>query len=359
MPTLIDIATGRSAPISLGVLRQVITSTPLLNAFDARTSPNTRFTALALVALPGGSGFVRFGGGYKAGEARWEPRQFDCAYIGGMVQAHMDLARRWEVEHPDAEDDYFTTQAALRIAADLLLVEKQIIYGWGNDALGFPGLKQTAPGTLAANVYSLTETPDDTDFTKSVINAGGSTSATASSVYAIEFGKLACQLVMGGATGGGELFTFGERKIQAIAPDSTKPLELADHELGQYSGHIGLSIAGYAPVADGETVPGQYCLRRLMNVTNDSGCGVDDYKMEKLVQSFPDGHVPSILTMSHRSGDQWAKSRSATGSVTIVGSSSGRDGQLNRQPARPTEYEGIPIVYTRAIRNNDAIEVPA
>lgn len=356
---LIDIAMGRKAPISLGMLRQVITATPLLDRFDARTSPDTRFMALALVALSGNSGFVRFGAGYKGGEARFEPRYFDCAYIGAMVKAHCDLARRWEAEHPDSDMDYFTLQASLRLQEDLKLVEKQIIYGWGNDALGFPGLKQTTPGNLAGNVYALTETPDDTDFTKSVINAAGSASGAASSAYAIEFGELGCQLVMGGATGGGELFTFGERKIQAIAPDSTKADELADHELGQYSGHIGLGIGGYAPVSEGETVPSQFCLRRLMNLTNDSGCGMDDWKMEKLEQSFPDGHRPSIYTMSHRSGDQWAKSRSATGSVTIVGSSSGRDGQLNRAPARPTEYNGVPVVYTASIRNNDAIEVPA
>ena len=360
MPTAIELATGREAPVSLGLLTQVVTAVPLFNAFDARTSPNTRFSTLAVVALPS-SGFITLGDGFKFSKGRLEPRMFDCAYIGALVKAQLDVARRWLVEHPNIGYDYFGLQAALRLQADLMHIEKQMIYGTANDAKGFPGLKEISPGTISSNVLTMSDTPDDTDFTKTVINAGGSASSTASSAYAVEFGELAVQLVFGSDNGGnGELFEFGERRIVPMAPDSTKPDELADHEVGQYAGHIGLSVAGFSPVQAGETVPSQYCLRRLMNLTNDADCGFDDYKAEKLIQSFPDGHVPSMLTMSHRSGDQWAKSRKSTGSVTFVANgASGRDGAVNRQPARPTEYQGLPVVYTRAIKNNDAIEVPA
>jgi hypothetical protein len=313
---------------------------------------------VALVALPGGSGFVRFGGGYKAGEARWEPRQFDCAYIGGMVQAHMDLARRWEVEHPDAEDDYFTTQAALRIAADLLLVEKQIIYGWGNDALGFPGLKQTAPGTLAANVYSLTETPDDTDFTKSVINAGGTQAGTASSVYAWIDGEMDCQLVLGDDMGGqAELFRLSEMVTSNEAPDSNEPTKKSLHDLQQFSGHLGLSVAGFNQ-SPNNVVPTQHSVRRLANLTTDTAAKLNDAMMSKLSRSFGVGKRPNHFAMATRSGEYLAASRAPTAINFLMGQSGdAQNATFTTYPPPPENWNGIPIHYAdNTIGESDAVE---
>lgn len=359
MPTAFEIAAGRDAPATLGLLRQVQTAVPLFDAFDARTSPRTTFKTISIDGLPT-AGFVTLGAGFKFSKGRLGVRESRCSYIGALVMAQLDVAREWEAEHQGLGYSYFELQAALRLQADLLHVEKQIIYGTSNDAKGFPGLKEITPGDDTDNVLAMTDTPDDSDFTKTVINVGGSTSNTASSAYAVEFGDLACQLVIGGTTGSGELFQFGERRIQSLAPDSNAPTELAEHEVGQYSGHIGLSVSGFSPVKAGDAVPSQYCLRRAMNITGQTGYGFDDYVAEKLILSFPEGHSPNILILSHRSGDQWAKARKSTGSVTFVGNmGSGRDGVINTQPKRPAEYEGVPVIYSKAVRNTDAIEVPA
>ena len=358
MPTALEIAIQRNAPMSLGVLRQVISNVPLFAAFDMRTTERTRFKTLVIVGLPDVDPFVNLGDGFSRGKATLALREFACSYMGGNVVVQLDVAREWQAENQDLDFGYFELQASTRIEADLQKVEKQIIYGTAINSKGFPGLKQMTPGTLSANVMSMTDTPDDSDFTRTVINAGGSTSNTASSVYSIRFGTLDCQLVMGGTSGNSELFQFGERRIQSMPPDAAKPNELAEHEIAQYSGHIGLSVAGFSGT-EGTLVPGQYCVRRLANLTPQADCGVDDYKLEKLILSHPENSRPSLLTMSMRSGDQWAKSRSATGGVVFIGGMSGRDGTINRAPMRPTEYEGVPVVYTRSIRNNDAIEVPA
>ncbi len=362
MPNAIEIATMRNAPMSLGVLRQVITAVPLFAAFDMRTSPKTRFKSLVIDGLPDVDPFVRLGSGFKTGRATMSLRDFGCSYLGGTVKVQLDVAREWEAENEELDYDYFTLQTSTRIEADLIKIEKQIIYGTATgSALGFPGLKQMTPGpgVLDTNVMAMTDTADDTDYTKSVINAGGSTSNTASSAYSIRFGPLACQLVMGGTTSGGELFAFGERRIQSLAPDSDLPNELAEHEIAQYSGHIGLSVSGTSE-SEAALVGSQYSLRRMCNLTNQTDCGMDDYKAEKLVLAHPDNNLPNVLVMSARSGDQWAKSRKSSGTTIFVGGQgSGRDGTINRQPARPREYEGLPIIYTRSIKNNDAIEAAA
>lgn len=359
MPTAIEIAQMRGAPMSLGVLRQVQVAVPLFSRFDMRTTASTHFRTLVIAGLPDVDPFRNLGDGFLAGKATLALRKFECSYMGGQVKSQCDVARVWNNENQELDYDYFTLQASTRIEADLLKVEKQIVYGTANNAKGFPGLKQMTPGTIAGNVMALTDTPDDGDFNKSVINAGGSTANVASSVLSIRFGPLDCQLVMGGTTGTAELFEFGERRIQMLAPDPDKPAELAEHEIAQYSGHIGLSVAGFSGT-EGAQVPSQYALRRLMNLTPQTDCGLDDWKMEKLLLSHPETHRPSVFAMSHRSGDQWATSRKSTGSVTFVGNmGSGRDGVINRAPQRPTDYDGIPVIYTRAIKNTDAIEVPA
>ena len=359
MPNAIEIATMRNAPMSLGVLRQIISAVPLFAAFDMRTTPRTRFKTLVIDGLPDVDPFVNLGDGFKSGKATMSLREFGCSYLGGSLKVQCDVAREWQAENQDLDFDYFTLHASTRIEADLLKIEKQIIYGTGaGSAKGFPGLKQMTPGSLTTNVMAMTDTPDDNDFTKTVIDAGGSTANTASSAYSIRFGPLDCQLVMGGTTGNGELFQFGERRIQSMAPDADKPTELAEHEVAQYSGHIGLSLAGFSET-ESARVLSQYSVRRLMNLTAQTDKGMDDYKVEKLILSHPDNKAPSVIVMSHRSGDQWANSRKSTGGTVFVGGASGRDGTMIRQPKRPTDYEGVPVIYSRAIKNTDAIEVPA
>lgn len=359
MPTAVEIAIMRGAPMSLGVLRQVQAAVPLFSGFDMRTTAATHFRTLVISALPDVNPFRNLGDGFLSGKATLTLRKFDCSYMGGLVVAQSDVARVWNEENQEIDFDYFTLQASTRIQADLLKVEKQMVYGTAINPQGFPGLKQMTPGNISANVLSLTETAEDTDYTKTVINAGGSTSNTGSSVYSVRFGQLDCQLVMGGTSAGAELFEFGERRIQSIAPDASKPNELAEHEIAQYSGHIGLSVAGFSGT-EGAQVPSQYALRRLTNLTAQTDCGLDDTKMQKLLDSHPATHRPSVFVMNGRSGDQWATSRRSTGSVTFVGNmGSGRDGVINRAPPRPTEFDGIPVIYTPAIKSTDIIDVPA
>jgi hypothetical protein len=364
MPTAIEIATMRGAPITLGVLRLVQTAVPLFSAFDVRAVKKTEFKTLVIDGLPDVDPFVNLGEGFLPGLVTMSLRKFSCSYLGGLVKVQVDVANEWQAENEDLDYDYFTLQASERIKADLVKVQKQMIYGTASgSAKGFPGLKQMTPGLgkVDSNVLAMTDTPQDTDFAKSVINAGGSTANTASSAYGIVFGPLNCQLVMGATSDqGNELFNFGERVEQMIAPDPTNaPLALAKHELAQYSGHIGLSIGGFSE-SDHAKVKTQHAVRRVSNLTNQTDCGMDDFVMEKLLNSFPEGQVPNIWTMSHRSGEQWAKSRKSTGSVTFVGNmGSGRDGTINRAPQQPNEYAGIPVVYTKAILNSEAIEAAA
>lgn len=353
MPTALEIAQGRNVPLSVGLLMALQTRYPLLSTFDARSTRDTSFQTLAVTELPG-SAFVNYNEGFAPSRGKMEVREFDCSLIGGLIAEDRITAQKWNDAHPNAGYTYFDLQLQLKMIADARHIERQMVYGKARDAKGFPGMKELTPFTTA-NVLALTDSPDDTDFVKSVINAGGTTSNTASSVYSVIFGDMDAQLVIGGDQGG-ELFSLGDMITQMMAPNPAEPTKLTEHNVQQLHGYFGLSVSGMNQTP-GSVVPTQYSLRRLANCTAQTDATVTDKKIEKLVLSHGDGLVPSRLYMSPRSGDQWAASRSASSvSVFLGGMSTAQNSQVNLQAPRPTNYEGIPVTYTSAIRNNDAIE---
>jgi hypothetical protein len=356
MPTALEIAMGRSVPLTQGILMAVQTSHPLLSAFDVRTTTDKRFMSLVLTGLPS-SGFVEYNQGFTPSKTTLAIREFDCKLIGGQIAEEVITANEWNKAHPHAGYTYFDLQTEGKTTADLRHIERCTIYGTAVDPKAPAGLKELTPFIPASNNLSLTDSPDDYDFTKSVINAGGTAAGTASSVYSICFGDKDAQLVIGNDQGG-EFFTMSDIIQQMLPPDPAKPTETSLHNVMQIHGFIGLSVGGFTKLTPDQTVPTQYAVRRLANVTNDAAAKVTDAKLEKLVLSHNDGKRPSILAMSPRSGDQWAASRSAANvSVFLGGMGSAKDSQVNLQAPRPTNYEGIPVVYTSLIRNNDTIEI--
>lgn len=355
MPTLLEIAQGRQTPLTAGIMMAVQTEAPALSAFDARTSNTTTFQSLALTALPTASGFKDYGEGFTHGGATLALREFEAKLAGGKVEAERITASRWDRDHANAGYTYFDLQLRARMIAEMRHLEKVIFRGTALDAKAFPGLKQLTP-YAAANVLTLTEDPGAGDFLKTVINAGGSTAGSASSVYSVMFGEMEAQLVVCN-DGGGELFTMTEPVEQHMAPDPTNaPTATLLYDIAQIYGYFGLSVSGMNQTPN-SVVPTQYSVRRLANLTEDSGKGVSDAKLEQLVLSHGDNKVPSMLFMNGRSGRQWADSRSAPTATLFLGmSGDAKNNTGSMRAKRPDNFEGIPVTYTSAIPSTDAIE---
>lgn len=354
MPTLLEIAQGRQIPLTAGIIEAAQTEAPALVAFDARTTSSNRFMALALVGLPTASGFKNYGEGFTSGTASLAVREFEAKLAGAKVEVEMISAARWDAEHAASGTTYFDLQVMSRMASEMRHLERVIFYGSVQDAKGFPGLKELTPFT-STNVIELTEEPSDTDYVRSTIDAGGATATTASSVYSVIHGPLDCQLVVCN-DGGGELFTMTEPMRQHIAPDSNSPSATLEHLITQIHGHFGVAVSGMNQTPN-SVIPTQYSVRRLANLTAETACTLTDAKMELLADSHGSGKRPSRFYMSHRSGRQLAASRSAT-SVTLFlgGGGNASDNTATLRAARPLDWEGIPITYTSAISNTDAIE---
>lgn len=353
MPTLLEIAQGRQIPLTAGIFEAVATQAPALAAFDARTTASTRFMALALTGLPTASGFKDYGEGATHGGASLAVREFEAKLTVAKVQVEKLTAARWDAEHAASGTTYFDLQLMARMAAEMRHLERIIFYGTAQDAKAFPGLKELtaySPG----NSLSLTEDPGATDFVKSYVNAGGSTANTASSVYSVVHGPMDCQLVVCN-DGGGELFHMEEPIRQHIAPDANAPTATLEYLITQISGHFGVAVSGMNQTPN-DVIPTQYSVRRLGNLTEDSGKGVTDAKLEQLVLSHGDGIVPDRVYMNGRSARQWADSRSASTATLFLGmSGDARNNTGSLRAKRPDNFEGIPVTYTSAITSTEAI----
>jgi len=354
MPTLLEIAQGRQIPLTAGIMEAAALDAPALAAFDARTATGNRFMALALTGIPTASGFKNYGEGATHASANLAVREFEAKLAVAKVKVEQISAARWDAEHAASGTTYFDLQVMARMASEMRHLERTIFYGTVQDAKGFPGLKQLTPFT-SSNVLELTESPEDEDFVRTVIDAGGSTSTTASSVYSVIHGPLDCQLVVCN-DGGGELFHMSEPRLQDFAPDSDLPDATLEYMVAQIQGHFGVAVSGMNQTPN-DVVPTQYSVRRLANVTMQDNCKLTGAMMDLLSDSHGDGRRPSAFYMSKRSGRQLAVDGGATEVfVSLGGGGDARNTTTRKQPKAPLEWDNTPIIYTSAIKNVDALE---
>jgi hypothetical protein len=355
MPTATQIAQGRMIYLSAGLLMALSTDAPLLASLSARSSPSTKFMSARVVGLPDASPFINYGEGFVSSEGQIKIEEFDCSLVGGQIKSHRLTARKWDKEHGALGVTWHDLQTELKFKAQGLMLEKQIVIGKANDAKGFPGFKDITP---FAGVLSLSDTPAKYGFARSVINAGGSTANTAQSVYAIIEGEMDTQLILGDDVGGNaEIFQLSEMVTTNEAPDSNDATKKALHDVQEFSGHIGLSISGFNQTPGG-VIPVQYSLRRLANVTADSGHTLTDAMMSKLSRSFGVGKMPTKFVTGTRSGEQLGASRQATAINFVMGQTGdAAKATYNTYPEPPDNWRGIPIIYAdNTVREDDAIE---
>lgn len=355
MPTALQIAQGRQIPLSQGLMMALIAESPLLAALDARSARSTKFMSLAVIALPTAGPFVHYNEGFTSSDGSLELREFDCALVGGQVKAERITAEKWDREHTATGYTWFDLQMMLKLKAQGIELEKQIIQGTAYDSKGFPGLKELLP-YVAGNLITTTETSAKYGHKRSVINAGGSTANTGSSVYAIIEGEMGVQLVIGNDAGVSELFEMSEPVVSNEAPDSNAPTKKSLHDIQQFHGHLGLSMGGFNQSPNG-VVPTQFAARRIANLTGQTGYGLTDALMSKLARSFGSAGRPTRFIAGSRSGEQLAASRQATAINVNLGAGPAITQTFNTYPPPPEDWNGIPITYAdNAIGEAEAIE---
>lgn len=358
MPTALQIAQTRQTRFTAGLIMALYETRPLFSNFDFRTEAGYDFLSLALIKRANGASFTQYGKGFEHTDSAFELRNFSSSLIGGLVKSEVITENRWNQSNSVIGYEWFDLQTRHKFESSMLNLERQMILGRAFDPDGFPGAKELTP-FVAGNVFTMAENGAKYNYARSVLNAGGTVNGTASSVYGFVFGEMDCQGVICGGDTSGEFLTLDEVVTQMLPPDPIEPAKLSSHHVAQMAGHIGLSVAGSNTQSEGQTIPVQYSLRRIANLTEEEGKTLTDKHMVKFTRSFGTGKRPNLIAMSERSGEQLAASRAPVAVHFNMGAGDAATNQANQYPDPPEDWRGIQIVYPDpdVISDQDAIEV--
>ena len=214
-----------------------------------------------------------------------------------------------EGDSQSTPEQVIAREGARHLAAILFKAEQQVFYGTGTggDAAGFSGFLNSAYLDALADTM--------------VIDAGGTTAATASSVYAVRLG------------------------VDDVAMVTQPEIQIGETTIQRVAGTTGYYPAYWTPASVwlGLQMGGAYSIGRIANLTADSGKGLTDDLIADLLSQFPAGRQPTILCMNRRSLKQLQISRTATNATGA--------------PAPfPQESFGVPIIVTDAILSTEALE---
>jgi len=313
MPNLLTIAKHNLGDAEVGIVEEASQMHPEISgrhpfsgetipmAADARTVKGMQFTTLVRTSVPKGGSFRAVNAGVTPAGSGWENRTYGVKTFDKRFEADRAAADR----HEDGWPAYLAAEALGIMEGGVQDWGRQFFYGVDpvhGDAEGFPGLLQSVDPDL-------------------VIDAGGTTADTASSVWLARFGTRDVKHLLGQ----GGMFDLSDVRIETLtdANDATK----------KYDGYVQTLLA-----YPGLQVAQRYSVCRIKKLTEDAGKGLTDALLGKAVQKYLQKRKmrPTVIFATTRSIEQLRASRTAT---TTTGA----------EAPTPTNYEGIPLIPTDGI----------
>ncbi len=243
-----------------------------------------------------------------------EERTFECYTAEPRIEEDRAIADRYE-QGPQA---WLESKSARILDLELLAWAKQMYYGTGNNALGFPGLIQTH------------------DTASMVVDAGGTTATTGSSVWLVRAAPA------GNSADDGVRWRFGNDGAMRFDPVQLLPVVDAADSSKKLMKYL-TSFTAYP----GFQVQSMLTVVRIKNLTGDGGKGLTDALLNQALALFRPGRGPNHIFMTLRSNQQLQGSRTATNPTGAQApwpqSILGVDGQ------------NIPIHVTEAISNTESL----
>lgn len=318
MPTLLDIAAQSNAD-TVPLIDETTKAHPEISGIDIRTGqrvgnvgaamPMSGISYRTCVRVSLGNN----GGSFRDAGAGSVPHKH--TYENRVVSTFI-LHPRWECDkaiadrHPKGAAYFISQEAVGTLEGEMQALSKQFYYGAVSglsNAKGFPGLI------------------DAYDATNMVVDAGGSTADTGSSVWLVKFGDRDVQWVWGQD---GALEMSDVRVESIVDPaDSTRRFDGYVQTMNAYPG---LQVGSVRSVV------------RIKKITADSTKTLTDDLIALALSKFQTGIIPDAIFMSRRSLAQLQQSRTATNATGT--------------PAPfPVESFNIPILPTDGILDTEAL----
>lgn len=311
MNSLLDIVKANGSDGVVGLIEEATKAHPEMTVIPSRTIRGIMYKTLVRVALGSTSAsFRNANAGSTAVSSRFENRTVETFILEPRFEVDKAVAEAYE----DGAQAFIAMEAAGTLEGEMQGLCKQVFYGRtkGGNSVGFPGLLECY------------------DATNMVVDAGGTTATTGSSVWLVRFGPQDVQWVWG--LGGS--FALSPLRVESIVDsnDSTK----------KFDGYVQTMLA-----RPGLQVGSVYSACRIKKLTADNGKGLTDSLIAQALGKFPAGKGPNACFMSLRSLAQLQASRTATSPTgapaPFATSITGIDGTT------------IPIHVTDAILNTEAL----
>jgi len=308
---MLDLAKQNGSDITIPLIEENLTYAPEMQILPARKINGTTFTSLIRTSFPTVP-FRSVNNTRATVKSEYQNKIHNTFYLDGQMEVDNAIASGSE----RGTDFVLTTEASGIVKGAMITLGKQVWYGVssGGDLNGFPGARDIVDTSL-------------------VLDAGGTTANTGSSVYLI----CAMPGFMGLIFGNNTVLTPQEWRKQTYTDSSGNKRTVWNNSI---EGWVGVEWLN------------KYAVVRIKNLTADPGKGLTDTLLAQAIELLPVGIRPTHIFMSRRSRRQLQTSRT----VSIFGQDSvlPSGGQAVIAPT-PISYEGIPIVPTDSILYTDAI----
>jgi hypothetical protein len=300
VPTLLDIA-KLDAGIGYPLIEEAVKLAPELMVVPADTIIGTTMELTVRSGLPS----VRFRNaneGVPRSKSTYETRTFQTHILDHQVAVDEQI-----VHGARDKGRLLENHASGAMEAAMQYIGSQFYYGTGNDTKGFPGLLAQCKSDAAHTV-----------------DAAGATSKT--SVWFLRLGRECVEFLFGN----GQTIRLNDTwDLETVYDDNGNPYKAYTNWM---KGRVGMRLAN------------KNCAVRIKNL-EEAGTNkktLNDSLLYSAYEKFTEfGFEPTHIFMNGRSREQLRNSRTATNS--------------NGTPAPlPTEWEGIPIIRTASIANDEA-----
>lgn len=302
--TMLDLAKINGSDAVVGLIEENINVAPEAMIFPARTIPGTSFKTLQRTTLPT-SQFRNANEGVEPKKSVYATKLVECYYLDNQMEMDVAIAQADEMGEAHA----LALEADGHAQSAIQHIGKQVWYGvgTGGDAKGFPGAQSIVDSAA-------------------VLDAGGTTADTGSSVYGVRVGEKYCSMIFGRNT----VLSSGEWRKQTITR-SSKEMTAWKNSL---EGWLGFQWVN------------KHAVCRLKDATEDSGKTVTDAKLAQLLSQLK--WAPQYWFMNRRSLYQLQVSRTSTSNTS---------GEASKVPMAPVPSEalGIPIIVTDSILSTEAL----
>lgn len=304
--TSADILKMNNSEEIIGIIEEIIVTKPELDVLAACPVSKTFYNTLVRTALPPVA-FRETNTGREEQKSTLTTSEVRCKFLDASWS--MDKAVALECEW--GVDAALTMEASGALESAFNVIAKQTWYGTSADAGGFIGISSLL-GSLS---------------NPRVLNVGGNTANSASSIYAV------CTSPNQVAYAWGQNGVISSGSIESVRiNDTADPKKIFWGYAQDVSAWVGLQI------------PTTSFIARACNITEAKPA--TDSTIAKLLQLFPAARKPNALFMSAKTLEQIRAARTATN-------------ETGREAPYPTEIFGVPIYVSEAIVDTETIVTAA